>query len=335
MIIKFLFILYLGFSFSALARTKSYKIKVFSEPGSEDQAQEFIQQLGQLEPFKQLITKNIIILQPKPEVVDDLNCKGGLAGVERLAVCNLKTVEKKCDADLCPIYTKVPNIGAGGKRYPIISASFPWTSMLHEVVHTFDFSDEYAYTTAETKIYCKEPTSWQNAYSQQNTEVFSTKEAALRACKEKIPWCSFAISEGSTVIQQIENGKFIIGSPTPEKCPSTKIGVYLGGACQDKNPKSTWRPYFCPTIMGFPQLGEDYCAVKKRHKIIESAPNLLPTYYQKMIFEKIISIAKISETIPQKTQEPSYQPHIYGIPQLDKMAGENGDLNFCLDNEND
>lgn len=307
---------------------KTFSVKVFAEPGSEIAAQEFINKFSNQQPFKQLIDKKIIQIEAAPISNSGIVCRGGNMGIPRLAKCELDSVKPICGkSDLCPVYTKVPWIGAGGPKFPIVSSSFPWTTMLHEVVHTFGFTDEYAYTRSEVRNYCSTSSSWHNGHSHvtENEEEFPSEEKALASCKRNIPWCKYAIEEGATVVQKLPNGKFKIGSPLPKKCPSTQIGVFSGGSCQALGPKATYRPYFCPTVMGYPSLGEEFCFVQKRHDIIKNSPNLLPDYYQKIIFDKIAKGANVTfERSPSETAA-----HIYGIPEVDRLSGEDGTLDLC------
>jgi hypothetical protein len=315
--------------FTSFAFAKPYKVKVFTEPAAEDRAREYISNMKALEPFKQLIEQKALIVESSPTIVTGLNCRGGNYGIPRLAQCDLDSVRESCgDADLCPVYTGVPDIGAGAQRFPIVSSSFPWTTMLHEVVHTFGFTDEYAYTMKETGIYCPGVLNWQNGHTRNSKEVFSTKELAENFCKKIISWCQLAIDSGTPVVQKTEDGKYRIGSPTPKSCPDVTLGVYPGGSCQAKNPNGTWRPYFCPTVMGYPALGEDYCSVTKRHKIILNSPNLLPEYYQRRIFKRIAP-----ELLFVNRKLPDLSPHTYGLPEIDRLTNENAETNHCSQNE--
>ena len=332
---KFIFILAL-ISFPLFA--KPYKVKVFAEAGAEEKALEYIQNMRSMEPFKQLIESNTLIIETTPTPVSGINCRGGASGIARLAQCDLANVRAGCgDADLCPVYTSVPDIGAGGPKTPIVSSSFPWTTMLHEVVHAFGFTDEYAYTKDETKVYCPGTLNWHNGHShgtkKSQEEVFKNKADAENACKKNISWCQEAIDSGAVVVQQTPNGKFKIGSPNPPSCPSVALGVYSGGSCQAKNAHGTFRPYFCPTVMGYPTLGEEYCAVTRRHKIIRNSPNLLPPLYQRAIFDKIVKESKTDNVQFQNRSPGSLNHHAYGIPEIDRLSGHNGEINLCLETQ--
>ncbi len=315
---------------------KTYKVKVFAEPGAEEKALEYIQSMSEIEPFKQLIEKKVMSIESAPTMVTGINCRGGAYGIARLAQCDLENVQKGCgSADLCPVYTSVPAIGAGNQRFPIVSSSFPWTTMLHEVVHTFGFTDEYAYTKSETGTYCPNDVSWHNGHSHvtRNSEVelFKDKKSAEESCKKKIPWCGQALESGAEVVQKNAEGKYKIGSPLPANCPNVSLGVFSGGSCQAKSPNGTWRPYYCPTVMGFPSLGEEFCEVSKRHKIIRSSPNLLPEYYQLKIFTKIVSESGQDQQFENRSV-PNLDHHAYGIPEIDILSGHDGEVNDCKTN---
>lgn len=313
---------------------KTYKVKVFTEPAAEERAREFIQNMRMIEPFKQLIEQNVVQIEVSPLTVTGINCRGGNFGIPRLAKCDLAKVEASCgDFNLCPVYTSVPDIGAGGPKFPIVSSSFPWTTMLHEVVHNYGFTDEYAYTLSETETYCPKVADWKNGHSHEtkkdDEEKYPTKEKAERACKEKISWCQAAIDSGTPVVQQTTDGKFVIGSSAPGSCPNVTLGVYTGGSCQAKNPKGTWRPYFCPTIMGYPTLGEDFCIVGRRHKIIRNSPNLIPSFYQEIIFGIIKKATGNRDVTFENREEPNLSHHAYGVPEIDILSGHDGETNYC------
>ena len=319
-----IFILF--FILFSVAFARPYVIQIVTDSSGQTNAENFISRASSLEPFKQLIEKKILKFEI-PKVLNHLKCRGGNSGIPRLAQCDLTEVKQVCnEASLCPVLTSFPDIGAGAQRYPIVSTSFPWTTMLHEMVHTFNFTDEYAYTKSEAPLYCQ-GTSWINGSSQIAKNEFPTNEMALEVCKKNIPWCQTALNQGAIVTQKIAEGKFKIGS-SPEKCPNTKLGVYLGGSCQQQN-SSTWRPYFCPTVMGYPSLGEDTCNVKKRHAIIEQSPNLLPLFYQKAIFNKIVAHTNNSQVSFEERDLPNTENHVYGIPEVDKLSGSTNLPDYC------
>lgn len=314
------FIILLLLVSSAFAANRNYKVTVFAEPGAEERAREFSRKLISLEPFKQLSEKGIFIINTQPLPALKTKCQGGYYGIPRLAQCKTSTIKKACKgSDLCPIFTSVPFIGAGGDPYPISSSTFPWTTMLHEFIHTFGFSDEYAYTKKETPTYCGSLINNPNEVQLPEAQVFSSKTDAESACVRLIPWCEEALREGSEVVSQVEEG-YKIGSPLPLSCPNDKLGVYLGAGCMKARPDSTYRPYFCPTVMGFPTIGQDHCEVQERHGIIVDSPNLIPTYYQRVLFDKIIKKSGNSG-IDFETRGMSLpELHLYGIPEVDGLV---------------
>lgn len=314
----------------------SYDVRVIAEAGSEDAALEFIENFRNIEPFKQLAEKGVMKIETAPITVTGLNCRGGNSGIARLAQCDMEKIKSLCgDVDMCPVYTTVPEIGAGNPKYPIVSSSFPWTTMLHEVVHAYGFTDEYAYSRSETTVYCPDKVSWHNGHShvtkRGKEEYYQNASDAEASCRKLIPWCKDAIDAGAIVVQAAPNGKFIIGSPPPVSCPSVLLGVYPGGSCQAKSPFGTWRPYFCPTVMGYPTLGEENCPVSRRHRIIKNSPNLLPEHYQKSIFAQIVSAAGRSNVKFEARENPVLTHHAYGIPEIDRLSGHDEGIDFCKD----
>lgn len=306
---------------------RPYAIKVFTEPGAEAAAQTFIKELSELEPFRQLIRARALSVSSEPELATELNCRGGNFGIERLAQCQTASIVRRCgQADLCPIFTNVPWIGAGGKPYPIASSSFPWTTMLHELVHTFGFSDEYAYTPSETRTYCRSSTRNPNEISLSVRNVFRTEALALEACQRHVPWCREAIAAGTQVVQRGADGSFRVGSPPPQACPSTQLGVYPGAGCQRKHPEFTFRPYFCPTVMGYPDLGQEFCEVQERHALIARLPELLPPLYQRILFGRIAARAGRKDLVFELVPRPPVENFSYSIPSVDALPGGNTEL---------
>lgn len=324
-----LFFLLLG---SALAG-RVYKVTVFSEPGAEEKAREFSRELIQLEPFKQLREQGLFVINAEPLIASKTKCQGGYYGIPRLAQCKTTTIKRACrGSDLCPIFTSVPFIGAGGDPFPISSTTFPWTTMLHEFIHTFGFSDEYAYTKTETPTYCGSLVKNPNEVQLPAVTTYGTKKEAEEACIREIPWCAEALREGSEVVSAFEDG-FRIGSPKPASCPSNTMGVYLGAGCMKAKPDSTFRPYFCPTVMGFPTIGQDHCEVQERHGIIEAAPNLIPSYYQRVLFEKIAAKIRIPGISFEARDVLLPASHRYGIPEVDLLISTPEEVkNSCSKN---
>ena len=68
---------------------KTYKVKVFSEPAAEEKAREFILNMRNMEPFKQLIEQNAVVIETSPALINGINCRGGNYGIPRLAQCDL------------------------------------------------------------------------------------------------------------------------------------------------------------------------------------------------------------------------------------------------------
>jgi hypothetical protein len=312
------------------AQAGPYKISVIADTASEERAREYIANLSNTEPYKQLIAQGYvqIVVQPKILTPDQLKCHGGTAGIERLATCDIlsgpDTRRTLCPgADLCPIFTSVPNIGKGGTTFPISSSTFPWTTMLHEMTHSLGFSDDYAYTRSEAKVYCKKTMSAPNAYSSKSMpNDYATEAAAKADCLAKIPWCRVAVASGANVVTAKSDGKFVIGSPPPPSCPSDAVGVFRGGSCQAENPNTTWRPSFCPTIMGYPEMGEEFCDVMHRQAMISGYPNLIPAYYRQVIAKKIQETTKMGPiTLSSTAPNPAIAscPHFYEIPSVDSL----------------
>lgn len=191
--------------------------------------------------------------------------------------------------------------------------------MLHEVIHTFGFSDEYAYTRSETPTYCGSSKRAPNEHQDPSAKTYTTEAKATEACIEKISWCKAAVESGSKVATLTSDGKWIIGSPLPEKCPNNTLGVYLGAGCMKNSPHSTWRPYFCPSVMGFPTIGQDYCEVQERHGIIGRMPNILPPYYQQVVFRKIIEETRTRDLAFKPSVEEFPEDFSYGIPEVDSL----------------
>jgi len=304
-----------------------FTIQVVTEPAARERAQEFIREVSAREPFRQLIAQRGLVIRPQATVIDDLGCRGGYLGITRLAQCELSRVSDACaGTDFCPVYTAVPTIGAGNQFNPISSVTFPWTTMLHEMVHSFGFTDEYGYTPTEAPVYCGQR-DWPNGHWDGDTNQFPSKRSAEAACRRRIPWCAKAIATGTPVTHRRADGSYASGTPTPVTgCPSSDLGVYLGGSCQNM-PGQAWRPYFCPSVMGHPELGEDLCEVSRRHLVIARSPDLLPAYYQEVIFNEVVRRKRLrglrfQATIPGTMNEDFR----YGVPNIDRLRHPSGPL---------
>jgi hypothetical protein len=306
---------------------------VLANEASQKNAVEFIQHFVSITPFNQLIQAGALTVASEPKIYNDqvLRCRGGLAGIARLAQCDVQDQQTYdsliAGADIYPIFTDVPSIGAGGSR-PISSSTFPWTTMLHEVTHGFGFGDDYAYTQSESPLYCS--SSWVNDVMATTPEPsYKTEQEATNFCMQNIPWCAQAMAMGSQVMSQQVDGTYVLGTPTPKSCPSDQLGVYAGGNCQVDGP--TWRPHFCPTVMGYPAIGQDHCTVDQRHLILSKAPNLLPFYYQQTIiawFAKETGMP-LTDVKPATFDASSYAEFIYGIPEVDQLGHPGSTLNLC------
>lgn len=316
-----------------IAHAEPFRIGVVTEPGARAKSLEFIQQVSLLEPFRQLIAQGALEITAQPVVIADLGCRGGAYNIARLAQCELERTNSACQGkDLCPVFTAVPNIGAGNELKPISSGTFPWTTMLHEVVHSFGFTDEYAYPTVDAPTYCGYG-PWQNGHTDDRPNRYRNARDAERDCVRRIAWCQQAIDSGTPVVQRRADGSYMIGSPAPVGgCPSAAVGVYLGGSCQNLNPQSTWRPTFCPSIQGYPSIGESNCQVERRQAIIRTIPDLIPGFHQRAIFDAIVRRKNLRGLRFQPTPMPAVpRGYRFGIPEVDRLAHPEGPLpDACL-----
>lgn len=320
---------------------KPYRITVISDDQAVAKAQEFIDNLAKTRPFDLLIAKGQIVLDPKPKIVPakKLDCRGGKQGIARLPSCALLESKAPADqalvkslrggADLTPVFTSTPGLGGSeiGGTTPILNSADPWTAMMHETFHaTFGFYDEYAYTKKEAKIFCKgETVQAPNMFSASSMPAsFATEDAATEECLQRIPWCKEAAQGGAKVVTRAADGRFLIGTPPPAQCPDTRLGVYRGGACQAANPHSTWRPNFCPTIMGYPDIGEEHCTGFQRQSMLSGYPDIIPPYYQELIVNQIaFKTLMMPIQLPPNRHPAAIDtgtcPVVYGIPSVDSL----------------
>lgn len=72
--------------------------------------------------------------------------------------------------------------------------------------------------------------------------------------------------------------------------------------------------------MGYPSLGEETCGVTRRHAIISRSPNLVPAYYQKVIFNAIKEKKKLRDLSFRATPEDTVpSTFTYGLPEVDRL----------------
>jgi len=199
--------------------------------------------------------------------------------------------------------------------------------MRHELVHSYGFTDDYGYTPTEAPIYCT-VNDWPNGHWDNLPSSYPDAMSAQAACVERVPWCREALAAGTPVVHELPTGGFAIGSPPPASgCPSDVLGVYVGGSCQNMPAGQAWRPYFCPTVMGHPALGEDLCMVNRRHAIISRSPNLIPRYYQKVIFDEIVRRKQLRGLVFQPAAfEQVDDSFRYGLPVVDRLRHPAGPL---------
>ena len=208
-------------SFAAQAK---YRMGLISDPGSEESAKLFIRNISESEPFKFLIENDYLEISQEPVRLskEELGCRNNVNGIKRLARCSFANFDNSAilkkrksitaNYDLMPIIADVEGAGGGGGKHPVFDRNFPTTVMLHEILHSMGFADEYVYTKKEAEIYCT-PEALEKSKKVNSAHLvndgkimenhFQNQTLAQDACVKFIPWCQEAIKQGNTVVSDV------------------------------------------------------------------------------------------------------------------------------------
>jgi hypothetical protein len=176
---------------------------------------------------------------------EELNCKEGTV-IKRLITANRSLASREAsrnNANQSMIVCNLPDGGAGGD-IPIIAADHRAVQVaFHEFMHTLGFSDEYAYSADEAKIYCTDMADMTRVNIAHITPLASyTSDADARTRhSSKIPWYPHIIA--STLITH--------GDQLGTDFSKTNVfGLFEAGTCSNADPAiDLWKPESGTSIM--------------------------------------------------------------------------------------
>lgn len=223
-----------------------YKIVIVTDATAKVKAEEFKTYLQGKPPFSRMGDKlNIEIVEME---ADTMNCQNNMPNSPRIIRCNTEAIAREQSrrrANLAMAFTSRGSGGAGG-GIPIASMDYPIQTMFHEMLHTFGLADEYDYSEAEQRVYCRNPRSRANIAYFRDVPPYSDDPAARGRHNSDIPWYG-----------GIPSGKLItsgssLGSPAEESISpgNQTMGLYRGGSCNSASLPG-WRPYENSIMKGY------------------------------------------------------------------------------------
>jgi hypothetical protein len=242
-------------------KTCAYELAIYTDQESKSKAQEVIQTFKQTYPFNSLEISYKII----PTTTEQLNCQQN-AQITRVLSCNsshVRTDSASQGYDQALIVRDVQEYGGSGGSIPVISAGSDPRMMLHEYLHTLGLCDEYAYSSAEAEIYCKETLKRPNlTVIKPKADGYSSDQEARSEHGSEIPWFSQILATTKITNQNKLGTKRETSISAPLNSGnsttsfSTPTGLYKAKTCNAKTPPiQAWHPGGEKTIMENLSLG--------------------------------------------------------------------------------
>ncbi len=230
-----------------LAMDAPYRIALVADEGAIPRAEAFRKYLLGIEPFSKISSRLEIEIVTAPS--EKMNCKNGSFGIDRLLDCDEKYIASlgaEKGAHLVAGITSKTRYGGLGGAVPVASVATPLNLLLHEMMHTWGFNDEYVYEDGDQALQkaCLEVESFRRAPNitafQPKVKEFASDAQAREMHQGDIPW--YGKIKDSTLIT---HGTAL--GTTPRKYPADEVALFEGGSCEKVIP--TWRPYYGDTIM--------------------------------------------------------------------------------------
>lgn len=232
----------------AQARTDNpyrFVLVVDEDPRTRALAQDFIALLQAVPVFRRMgkqIEFQLVQLPAK-----EMACGNSVPKSPRLIVCDPERLEAAARqaSGSRPVHRVLAftSRGRGGSGGRVIAASLnhPRRTMLHELLHSYGFGDEYEYGEEELEYNCTPPRWRSNIVSFRPARSPFESEAQARLLHaQDIPWFN-QIGAETPITTDHELGT------APGLLPPTQAALYRGGGCDRKVP--TWRPYAGANIM--------------------------------------------------------------------------------------
>ncbi len=213
----------------------AYKIGIYTDQPSQDKSKGLVEYLKNNPPFNKFDVEFVIY----PMSTQELNC-GPSNGIARLVTCDTQKVQNaafKNGVDQAFVVSNYPAYGGSGGTIPVMTtdSGIPYSTMVHEYLHTVGFGDEYPYSSSETYIYCTQ----QNIRRYVNLAIieplasYSGDYDARNKHSNQIPWYGKILTETPIATS-------VLGTPFPDR---ELIGLFRAKTCQNSPQRITvWKP---------------------------------------------------------------------------------------------
>ena len=240
---------------SGMAR---YTVALVIDEESRSRTASIIEEIEKIPPFDSLIKSGQIEFKAVGAEASKLGCKQGKV-IKRLIECNddyAVRLAQKVNADRVVVISDTATGGAAGSVANIGTAGWGaklknWTGIdpfssvvIHELLHTWGFTDEYTYPKNDAKIYCDKDgvagrKSSPNVVVLKDRAPYSSDASAKSIHGPEIPW--FGGIKPSTKITTGSN----LGTPKEGSFFSKEVvvGLFPAGVCDNSEPPiPTWKP---------------------------------------------------------------------------------------------
>lgn len=239
--------------------SESYRFIIVTDHEAVAIAGKVVKLLQETEPFKSISQQiEIKIIEGDASV---MNCHGDTAGINRVVSCDIASVAKLA-APFGPnkilAVTSKASGGSGGS-IPVLGAGYPISTLLHELMHSYGFDDEYQFTEADAAVYCRSKRQTINVVCFNPKPAYQSDSQAKTIHRADITW--FALVHDNTLITHGDQ----LG--TEAKYEEDEAALYRGGGCNIVTP--CWKPFWGSTIMSDVWLNNV----------------VIPKYYQKEIIK--------------------------------------------------
>ncbi len=245
-----------------------YTYVIFTDEPSGATARETEQKLKEQPPFSLFELTFVIEIVPAAK----LGCHRD-AEIERLLLVDTnfvtrRTAELGADQGMAICKT---SFGGSGGNIPVASTEGGdvWKTLLHELLHTLGFGDEYPYSKSEAERFCTSRTPRANIAYIEPTNPYASDQAARTSHQSAILWY------GQILDQTLITHGTQLGTSTPAR---NVLGLFPAKTCKEIN-IHTWKPGVAESVM-------------------EDTDNDLDAAYQTLVFELLIDKGVPLKNVP-------------------------------------
>lgn len=233
----------------------TFAVIVDGDPKTAEKAAKFIEYMKGLEPFSRMGDQ--LVFRVVESTVEKLDCRNNDPISERVIHCNKAETGKlgvSVGAHRTIVFTSKGSGGAGGS-IPVASLDYSLPTMLHEIMHSYGFGDEYPYTVlSELKAFCKSPNPRLNRAIFEPLVYYASSNEAKVIHAGDFGW-SGEIAKNT----EITTGSSL--GTAPGVYPEGTVGLFHAAMCEgpktsDGKPKyaewtpmHSWKPLNQNTIM--------------------------------------------------------------------------------------